>query len=384
MKSYENHLFIIWNKALPQTDLVLQEIEKSFEVQSVIDVDRWDEYKTYFENLKRFYQVKDIYIRLKINHCWVGPFKVIIIKDTLKKYERRKSTGWVISYVNSWVFDIKATLRSMIWWHTIHSTNSDEEFNENLSLLFNEELIQQIKAWKEIRTNYSEEFVWSDWWKDIQQLFSVLDMNTNYLVMRNFYNLSKWEYYWQHNDIDVLTDDLDKIIRLTNAKKVYNKKNRVHYSVEINNKLVYFDFRYIWDKYYCESLQKEMLATKIRYDFFYIPQKTLYFQTLAYHALIHKPTYSLDYQKQLLSINSEYKLWYEEDSIVDSSKLYNLVTNYLYSNWHHFTIPIDESVHINSKYVSLKKYSMRRYKDSLLKVIKLISKKLKWEKKGTH
>lgn len=384
MESYENHLFIIWNKALPESNLVLQEIEKKFEVQSIIDVDWWDDYKTYFQNLKRFYQVKGIYIRLKINHCGVGPFKVVIIKDTLQRYEWRKSTGWVVSYVNSWVFDIKNKLRDIIWWHTIHSTNSDEEFNENLSLLFNSEIIQKIKSWDQLNMNYSGTFVWSHWWENIQQLFSVLDMNTNYLVMRNFYNLSKWEYYGQHNDIDILTDDLDKIIRLTNAKKVYNKKNRVHYTVEINNKVVYFDFRYIWDQYYCESLQTKMLETKIRYDFFYIPNNSLYFQTLAYHALIHKPIYSLDYQKQLLSINSEYELWYEEDSIVNKVKLFNLVTNYIYSNWHCFTIPVDDSVHINSKYVTLNKYSIRRFKDSLLKVIKLISNQIKWEKKDTH
>ena len=119
---------------------------------------------------------------------------------------------------------------------------------------------------------------WNEW-KDLKQLFYVLNSTTNYLVLRNFENYPGI-INEDHKDIDILTDDRWQIKHILNMKLFKDKNGIKRLYVLIQNEKITFDIKYVGDSYYDEKWSKKMLDTKKFESGFYRPDEKNYFYSL--------------------------------------------------------------------------------------------------------
>ncbi|MCM3378794.1 MULTISPECIES: hypothetical protein [Shouchella] len=364
MENPELHLFIIWEHARYKEKEILENIQQNFEIKEVYEI-KWDE-KLFSNNLSRFYGTKLPDNSFKEKHCGKGKFLLIIVLDRTPQYFKR-STSRGEELVNTKMFDSKELYRSWTGGgHKVHGTNSPHETNHDITLLLGIDSEEYLKynygKWEGDIKRIEKDIIGAKGWKNIGELFYTLNNTINYLVLRNFECLPDEYNMKDHGDIDLLTDDYSNLCWIVNSKSVFKTKNRVHHVVKINNQDVFFDYRYVGDKYYDEKWQEELLNTKeLKKDIYYAPNDKEYFYSLLYHALIHKPYVSEDYLGRLYDLyllnEGTPKMDYKEFSKVDS--MYNLLNNFMFERGYSYTDPIDNSVFLNTKKVNIK-ISLRR------------------------
>lgn len=356
----EVHIFIIWEKARYMQEQIIEDIQKKFLILEIYSVE-WSQ-KKFSENLTRFYGVKLGKHSGKERHCGRGGFLLILIKDLRPKYElRRTSRG--AERVNINLFDAKAKYREWTGGgHKIHATNSKEEVRHDLILLLGIRLEEyekkfSTKVWDGSVTKLKKDLFGAYGWKCLEQAFEVLNETTNYLVMRNYEGLPEECYIGGHEDIDLLAENQREVITLLNAVKYGKKKYRVQYKILVGGKEVLLDIRYLGDNYYDAIWQKNMMAGRILYqNWLYIMNEKDYFYSLLYHALIHKPHLSKDYQKRLIKMEKNLKL-----SPIDTEILMkNLLMQYMELCQYEFVEPDDLSVYFNWKNTKNNVLSIKR------------------------
>lgn len=136
--------------------------------------------------------------------------------------------------------------------------------------------------------------------------FRYLNSHSCYLILRNWEDLFDDSNAGasQHEDIDVLCDDLLAFVSLTGAKPVHGEKNRDNYVIPIGTDLIRFDIRSVGDGYYPEPWEKRMLERRILSDngVFVMHPEDYYF-SLLYHALLQKPSVSNEYLSRLKQLS---------------------------------------------------------------------------------
>lgn len=370
------HTLIIWNKGLDQKEFILNDIDTNFNILNVFNIN-WN--KSYFHsNLKRFYSHSQFFrtlssfnkiISKKIKHCGDGNFILVVFEDKNPQLTKRETTSGT-STVNTNVFDRKASYRKRTGGgHKIHSSDNAFETNKDLVLLFGQTTAEFVKhnakrEEKEIKTTRNITGV--PFWKDVTELFTVLNNSIDYVVLRNFECLPDAYNVKGHGDIDVLVENLNYMTYLTGAKNMSPKQAyRCNYSININNEQVPFDFRFLGDNYYDVEWEKEILASKeLIKNTFYAPNTKHHFYSLLYHAVIHKPKIGKDYIKKLKEIDTNLFSNFKE---LDSEKEYSIaLSHFLESQNYNFTTPLDTSVFINSKntcYTNYGEASYNKYKN---------------------
>ena len=96
--------------------------------------------------------------------------------------------------------------------------------------------------------------------KDLAHFFQVLNDNIKNVVLRNYETLPNEFDPTIHGDIDLLVEDLQKVVSLTNAKPVFKEPYRVAYMVSFESGDIQFDFRYVGDNYLDRRWESEILA----------------------------------------------------------------------------------------------------------------------------
>ncbi len=245
MSKKEYNLFIIWKNALFLKKRILDDLNKKFKVRNLFYIN-WSS-ENYSRNLSRFYGTSLPDNSFKEEHCGKGEFLLIVVEDSNPKYEERL-TSHGKSIVNTNIFDCKMLYREWCGGgHKIHATDSKEEFNHDITLLFGlntEEFVKEYKNnTKEIKID--NDLVGSRGWQGLNQMFYVLNNTNNYVVLRDFEN-DLGEYVQDDNnyngnmDIDILSENS------TNAKWILNieKTDDEKYITKIgNNKIVFFDIK---------------------------------------------------------------------------------------------------------------------------------------------
>ena len=356
----EVHLIIVWDVAIKYFDTILDEVDSRFIVKDVYEV-AWES-GVFVDNLIAFYshsqqhlnarQIKKTFIG-KANYCGIAPFKLIIFDDILPKYELRNTSNGKRE-VNVNVFDLKLYFRKLTGGgHKIHGTDSITEANKDLTLLlgknvkdFNE---NHTKAWNEKIKLLKRNITGVKGYASLKEFFYVLNTSVSYVVLRNFENFPDNYFAEKHEDIDLLVSNLNSIVYLTGAQKVFSKRNRVHFTVRIANKNIPFDFRYCGDSYYDKKWENNILETRIlKDDIFFIPNNSNLFYTLLYHALVHKHDLAQDYIKNLKLINTKYDI--SSNLCFDDMKiLFSKLTNFMKLNNYQYVVPTDSSVYVNYK-----------------------------------
>lgn len=174
--------------------------------------------------------------------------------------------------------------------------------------------------------------------------------NINYVIMRNFANLTSEELYISgHPDIDILCENSIELAKAINAKQ-YRPNDITHYYIIIKNKEVSLDLRHVGDGYYPTNWQLDILKSKqLHPDGFYIMDNINYLHSLTYHAIIQKRNISIDYIDLLVNLSSNIGL-----KINTNNKLKSLLLNleeYMYKCGYKYTYTKDKTVILNKKHI---------------------------------
>jgi len=341
----EIHLFIIWEKAQWKKADILRDISKDLEIIKIVDV-KWPEEK-FVDNLSRFYGKKLPSGSKKVAECGKGQFSVVIVKDNCPKYlEKKTSHGMELVNIN--IFERKEKYRAWtnddttpVNYHgsRIHGTNSEEETRHDLTSLFGVSPDDLLHNPNILPESWEKNMVGLDGWDTLSDMFYVMNQSNNYLILRNFEYLPKSFRTNEHGDIDILTDNIDKLAWVMGAEKVFRAKFRVHYRVKVSNEFVYFDFRHIGDEYYCKKWEENMLKNKVySKSGFYILCEEDYKYGILYHALIHKSKISDEYSNKIKCLFNDPEINY-----LKTLKAFLSKNNYYVSK------PNDLSVYINTK-----------------------------------
>ncbi|RZD42794.1 MAG: hypothetical protein CXT78_08890 [Thaumarchaeota archaeon] len=304
------HIFIIWKNARYMTDKILEDIKKQFELLEVYEVHWSTEF--FSDNMSRFYGVKlppgKAYS--KANQHEFGPFLLCILEDKNPKYNYVETPNGEELLVNINTYDAKQTYREWTGGgNNVHSSNTEEETEHDLVLLLGKNL-------KDVRNNLSEfwneqikkidyDLIGFNGWKNLKQLFYVLNATTNYIVLRNFEEFPDTYTFENHEDIDILTNEFPQIEFIVNKQKPSNERPYVN----IGDQKVLFDFREPGDGYYDETWSNDILNCKVLSSGgFYVPNTEDYFYSLLYHMLIHKGKLLDDYTERLWLLASKLKI----------------------------------------------------------------------------
>ena len=211
-------------------------------------------------------------------------FNIYLLNDYNPIYKLR-NTSKGKRLVNTKIFDLKKTLRNNDY--SIHGTDNIQETKDNLVAL-----------------NLFDTYYEQKRFDSLSHVFDILNSNSKlkWIVMRNFEDMPNKILIDEHLDVDLLVNDYYLVKRLLDASSATNNrfedgKHRILNHVIINNKKVLFDFRCVGDNYYDINFQKNMIATRVKYKNFYIPNKLNHLYGLIYHAIIHKNKISNSYKK---------------------------------------------------------------------------------------
>lgn len=339
----ETHLFILWENARYKEKEILEDIKKSFNIIGKYNI-TWNK-EIFSKNLSRFYGTNLPKNSGKEQHCGNGDFLLIIVEVENPKYEQRDTLSKGIQKVNINMFDKKTYYRELTGGgHKVHATNSEKETNHDLTLLLGKSLkdfLKEVERKDDSIINLKQDLVGTNGFKTIEEMFYVLNNCIDYAVLRNYETLPEEIYTNEHNDIDLICDSYENAAYILNAEKVFPEEYRIHYKVKVEDKIAFFDLRYIGDNYYYYNLEKNLLKNRIYNNKgFYTVSEEEYFYTLLYHAILHKPTFSEDYKNKLtkMKTNLDFK---------DDEKSIQILNNWLVQKGYSITIPIDKSVLFN-------------------------------------
>jgi len=359
MKKKELHLVIVWDAAKDVLDKIINKIDTDFIIKDIYNIS-WDK-ELFVDNLVSFYshsqyhlnarQAKKLFFG-KANYCGVAPFNLIVFEDDNPTYDNRNTSSGERE-VNINVFDLKLQFRELTGGgHKIHGTDSIKETNKDLTLLLGTNIEDFYKnhnrEWDRKVKILIRNITGVKGYNSLEEFFYVLNASLEYVVLRNFESFPENYVSDEHGDIDLLVDNLNLIVYLTWAKKVFNNKNRVHYTIKINNEDVPFDFRFIGDNYYDVKWEKEILKSRVLTDDnFYTPNTNNLFYSLLYHALIHKFKFSKDYKQKIKNLNN--------NVLLDISEGSNLLIDFMQDKGYEVKEPIDVSVLFNTEVINYTK-----------------------------
>tara|TARA_B110000003_G_scaffold2302_2_gene2420 strand:- start:1106 stop:2269 length:1164 start_codon:yes stop_codon:yes gene_type:complete len=342
----EIHLFIIWSKAINQKDRIVKAISEDFTICSIYNT-TWSKSR-FSNNLSRFYGENLPKNSHKEKHCGADSFYCIIVKDCNPIYEIR-DTSKGARVVNVKLFDSKQLYRSWTGGgHRIHATDNIEETKFQLALLFGKDYNYYLLRDKfdEHVIEYNNDLMGANGWSSFDELFNILNLTTNYIVLRNFDNLEE-QLTSNHPDVDILTSNKSLTKNVLNAVETKRKSYRVQHSVLIENKEINFDLRYVGDNYYDKSWEIDLLQNKIKHaKGFYIPDNLNLFYSLIYHSLIHKKHISEDYLKEFLNLSDRLNLDIKACDLNDICLL-DILISYMHKHKYDIVEPHDISVFFN-------------------------------------
>ncbi|MEX1052004.1 MAG: hypothetical protein WEC83_01290 [Patescibacteria group bacterium] len=344
----EVHLFILWENARQIEEQIIADISKKFKVLKAYEV-CWSQEK-FSENLSRFYGTKLPTNSRKEAHVGTEPFLAVVVEDRQPIYKVHTTTKGDMA-VNTNLFTSKTLHREWTGGgHRIHATNTAEEADHDLMLLFGKTGADFLSEFNQSQSplveRWEKDLVGSDGWANLSELFKVLNATVRYVVLRNFELMPDKFYFGKHGDIDLLVENYKDAQLIINSRPVFSHKYRVHHEVRIGQDNVRLDLRFVGDSYYDERWEKAILAGRqLRQGAFYIPAERDYFFSLLYHALIHKTEISSDYINRLSAIAQTANLKMVVGSFrVDGARA---LADFLLETGYAYTQPYDKSVYFN-------------------------------------
>ena len=198
--------------------------------------------------------------------------------------------------------------------------------NYQTSNLTNEDILKDLEG--------------SNEWSSLSEMIKFLNTTCEWIVLRNFEDLSDNYEFGQGDDIDILCSDVNIFTSLMNAKK--REGGRCSYYVWVANKKVILDIRFIGDKYYDPLWCKDMLEHRQYKGLIPVMSDKDYFFSLLYHAKLQKKFIKEIYVSRLNSLRSKINLLdIKEDFVYDDSVCSDLLNSFLRVNNYSYTFTDD-------------------------------------------
>ena len=201
--------------------------------------------------------------------------------------------------------------------------------------------------------------------------FNEMNLHGNYIILRNFEEISNDCYYMAgHDDIDFLCDRQKEIVKALDARKNNFWGSQDHFLVKIAGYNVKFGLRYIGDGYYDSYWEEEMLENKVLRDaHYYVMQDRDYFYSLLYHALLQKKTLSDDYRIRLRDMGTRIGMKLEEYTDFERVLFHFL-------NERKYTVPYPKDPTVPVHYEHVPESFLRGYAEWRLRKIFYIPRKM--------
>ncbi|MDB4533970.1 hypothetical protein N9242_03790 [Vicingaceae bacterium] len=356
----EIHVLIIWSEATCVKEEILEIVNQHFKIKRIF-TNSWKK-DQFLTNLIPFYahsqkeKSKKDYINLlknKISHCGSGLFTIVVFEDQNPIYDYRETSNGK-RLVNINVFDRKKTFRNMTGGgHKIHATDNVFESNKDLTIFFGKntkDFCEHYQGYSTIDQKSEFQCFGVVGFKNIKDLFYLLNNSIDYCVLRNFECLPDKYTLEGHGDIDMLVENLNYVLYLTNAQSVFPKLNyRVHYTIKIGGEKIPFDFRYVGDNYYDNHWEIAILESKEKFkNLINVPDNNNHFFSLLYHAYLQKGEIKADYFVKLKKVAELNGTSYHPE--LNKREVKNILDQFLAENNYCYALPKDLSVYFNSDF----------------------------------
>jgi hypothetical protein len=188
-------------------------------------------------------------------------------------------------------------------------------------------------------------------WATPTELFHALNHTVRYVVLRNFEQLPHCLHVGSHEDVDMLTGDYSEAIRVMNARpnvRCLPRWGGPHW-VNISGEDMWFDVRFVGDRYYDPQWAADILERRVwNENGFYAPNPEDYFETLAYHAVVHKREFAADYRPRLAGMAAALgRPGWEASGLGDPARMKALLDDILRRRGYRYYRPRDVNVFYN-------------------------------------
>ncbi len=346
----EYHLFILWERARYQQEKILADIREHFTVVKLYDITWTPELVS--SNFTRFYGENLPSHSDKEQECGTGAFLLVVVRDDKPKYEARV-TSHGVEQVNVNMFDGKAKYREWTGGgHKIHGSNTPQETNHNLTMLLGtntEDFLKQTKADSEKIETIQRDITGAKGWKNLQELFYVLNNTVRYVIMRGV-TAGEIGNYIDHTDTDILTDQYQNFWYIANGtpcRSTVRPKERV----VIEGKNYDLDMWNTERDYYDQKWSAAMLANRELQNGYYVLSPEDDFYCLLYHCLINKDAIAHDYEEKLQRYKQQFEI--KEDN------WYRILVNYLERKSYVILRPDDNSNGFHLENPELRAYALK-------------------------
>jgi hypothetical protein len=340
--------FVLWKSAKPYREWIRHLLSSKFEILLETEIE-WSS-RNFHNNASRFYRSplydsipKESHLSEHANKIGDNVFILFVIKDSKPNYSYIKTTSSIIELGNSNIYNLKKQIRDSIYeeigvQYSIHSTNSIHEFFFQMPLLLGIDLFESLLCGKRpLIKKISKDLEGADGWSSWNQVFEVLNFTNNYVSL-DYENL----LVNNHNEgIAILTDNYQSVASTLAVTQL--SKDGYKGTIQVENRQVPIDIRFIGDKYFDTSWQKDMLMYKVFKNGAFVLRSDMYFFSLLFYCKVHHNEIKPIQIKALNNIAQRLGFtWYDNKLLFNDEAIAEILNGYFKTYNYYYEEPMDK------------------------------------------
>ncbi len=346
-------LFVVWPRGRGAEERIVRHVRKLFEIRRVYEISRTRDLIAV--NYRRFLGRSPGLPSSLQPPGEERPILLLTAVDSAPRYAHRMTPNGP-AQVNARLFDAAQLFRAWAGGAScVHASHSATEAARDLMLLLGTDPKTHLEGnphpWSGRIERIHRDLSGADGWSSPSELFHTLNHTVRYVVLRNFEGLPDSLHVGSHEDVDLLTDDYPGLVAVMNARP--NLKCIPRWGgpfwVKICGQDMWFDLRFAGDRYYDPKWAREILDRRVWNSAgFFSPNATDYFESLAYHAVVHKNSFSTDYKQRLAGMAGSFGLpGWETSALEDPTRVKTLLDGILKKRGCAYCRPRDVNVFYN-------------------------------------
>ncbi|MHC4958491.1 MAG: hypothetical protein ACYTGN_08950 [Planctomycetota bacterium] len=337
-------LFVLWANGRHCESRIVADLRERFEVRQVVEI-TWTPGRV-ADNFQRFYgdiAVRGVYHTLAKG---AGPFLAVTVSDPEPRVEDRMTSRGPRT-VNGRFLDAKTAYRQWAGELTIHSTETDQETDRDLLMLFgvsaNAHFALEPGAAVE---SLERDLTGAGGWSSEGELFRVLNSAVGYVVTGA---VPASPLLGSGASIELVTDDERTLRTVLGASPRDARPPAGRYRVDVSGRRIEIGIRRPGDGFFPDGWGERFLASReLHADGYYRPPDRDAFDALAYATLLHRKAPTEAERARLVSLASELGLpgWTPE-ALADARTARELLSTLLRPHGSVCAPPLDRTVFFN-------------------------------------